>query len=135
MAGSANEARDSSGSRPHPLAPLSAAEFLKARDVILKSHHPNTSLIFRSVYLFEPKKADLVPYLIAEHAGKVTQDTTAPPRQAKVQYDVIEGDKLPVYTQSVVDLGTEKEVRRNANGPQYQTSFTASVCLPLSRPS
>ncbi|OLN96628.1 Copper amine oxidase 1-like protein 2 [Colletotrichum chlorophyti] len=108
---------------PHPLTALSEDEFTRARDVVVTLFGANVSLFFRSIFLHEPKKVDLVPFLQAEHAGKLTEETPRPPRRAKVQYDVIDGGKSPEYIQSVVDLQTGKEVDRVVAPPYFQTSY------------
>lgn len=114
----------------HPLCPLSETEFKKARDTVVQCQGSDASLFFRSIYLYEPKKVELVPYLVAEHAGKVSDATPKPTRRAHVHYDVIQAGKLHVFTKSVVDLDSEKEVSRDVVGPQYQTGFTALVSPP-----
>lgn len=102
----------------HPLAPLSDQEFRAARDAVLAAYgtHPS-ALFFRAIEVEEPRKADLVPFLVAENAGTLTSETPRPPRLARVQYDVISAREdgkgsLYRYTQSVVNLGTGEEVSR-----------------------
>ncbi|OAQ89679.1 copper amine oxidase 1 [Purpureocillium lilacinum] len=90
---------------PHPLAQLSKEEFSKAREVIVKSHDASESLFFRSIYLQEPRKEDLVPFLEIEHAGTLTDATERPPRCAFVDYDIVKPDKHQ-NVRSVVHLGT-----------------------------
>src|SRR3954452_18184499 len=91
-------------SHPHPLDHLSVAESDLARQVILDARGSNVAVQFRSIALDEPPKAELSKYLELEHAGKLTADTPRPARQAKVQYDVIQGNKIFEYTESVVDV-------------------------------
>lgn len=114
----------------HPLCPLSETEFKKARDIVVQCHAPDVSLFFRSIYLHEPKKVELVPFLVAEHAGTATDATPRPTRLAHVHYDVIQAGRPHVFTKSVVDLDSEKEVSRDTVGPQYQSSLTVSVSSP-----
>ncbi|KAK1480407.1 copper amine oxidase [Colletotrichum cuscutae] len=109
---------------PHPLTALSGDEFRAARDIISKLFDPDVSLFFRCIFLQEPKKEELVPYLQAEHARKLTDETPRPPRRARVQYDVIRSGKRPEYTQSVVDLKTGRELDRTVAAPHFQTSYT-----------
>ncbi|KAK1707582.1 LOW QUALITY PROTEIN: copper amine oxidase [Colletotrichum lupini] len=97
---------------PHPLTALSGDEFRAARDIISK------------LFDQDPKKEELVPYLQAEHARKLTHETPRPPRRARVQYDVIRSGKRPEYTQSVVDLKTGRELDRTVAAPHFQTSYT-----------
>lgn len=54
----------------HPIAPLTAAEITESSRMIRAAWPANTNLQFKAVTLQEPNKADLLPYLEAEHAGK-----------------------------------------------------------------
>ncbi|KAF5027502.1 hypothetical protein F66182_397 [Fusarium sp. NRRL 66182] len=90
---------------PHPLAQLSRDEFITARNSVLNHHGPGTSLFFRSISLQEPKKNDLVPFLIAEHDGGLSETTPRPARCAQVEYDMI-GDSRE-YTRAIVDIAAE----------------------------
>lgn len=101
----------SASAPPHPLAPLTEAEFAIARDAILKSHGPSEPLFFRSLYRQEPTKAELVPFLELEHAGKLTDETPRPPRLAVVEYDVIKKESSD-YSQAVIDLATSAVVSK-----------------------
>ena len=87
----------------HPLIPLSVEETNLARDVI-RAAHPQNILKFRVIFLEEPAKALLAPYLDLEHAGKVTSTTPRPPRQARVHFDTAHGGKPPQSHEAVVDL-------------------------------
>ncbi|KAG5928513.1 hypothetical protein E4U42_000496 [Claviceps africana] len=93
----------------HPLAHLSADEFTKARDIIIKSHGSSQSIYFRQIALEEPRKDSLIPFLEAEHAGAATIDTLRPARQARVQYDLIKPDRHE-FIRSVVDLASGKVI-------------------------
>lgn len=112
-----------SKSFPHPLAQLSEAEFLQARDIIVKLHGSAESIFFRAIHLHEPDRADLVPFLAIEHAGSLTSDTKRPPRLALVEHDVISTDHHE-YTRAVVDLGTGEIVSKDAVGRTSQPYFT-----------
>ncbi|CAM1506276.1 Fc.00g059170.m01.CDS01 [Cosmosporella sp. VM-42] len=107
---------------PHPLAQLSHEEFLKARDTITKLHGPETTLFFRSIYLDEPKRAELVPFLEAEHAGDVSQ-ATRPPRQALVEYDVVTPDRHD-YSRAVIDVVTGEVASNEIVEKTAQPYFT-----------
>ncbi len=53
----------------HPLSPLTASEITRSAELI-KGLHPSTAnLQFKVITLEEPEKAQLVPYLDAEHYG------------------------------------------------------------------
>ncbi|KAJ8106962.1 hypothetical protein ONZ43_g6886 [Nemania bipapillata] len=109
---------------PHPLRPLTEEELQRARDVVVKElGSDGVVLFFRSIYVDEPKRDDLVQFLIAEHAGQAP--TTTPPRQVKVLFDLIKDGK-PQLSEAVVDIGAG-EVRNNKTFPAYcQTSYTAT---------
>lgn len=91
--------------RPHPLAPLSEAEHIKARDAVAKLHGASESIFFRAIHLQEPKKSELRPFLEAEHTGTLTEDTKRPAREALVEHDVIRADRSE-YINAVVNLDT-----------------------------
>jgi primary-amine oxidase len=117
------------GPRPtpvrHPLAPLSEQEFCQARDIVLKHHGANPTLFFRAIALEEPKKDQLVPFLVAEHGGHLTAETPRPHRTARVQYDIVNSAKKQhQYTQSVVDLDDGRELSRVQSAPHCQPAFT-----------
>jgi primary-amine oxidase len=69
----------------HPLKPLYRIEIETAREVVLEQH-PKQVVVFREIYVQEPAKADLLPFLELEHAGQLTVSTPRPPRLAKCQY-------------------------------------------------
>lgn len=54
----------------HPLAPLSEKELRDAAAIIRASWPAHTKLHFKVVTLQEPPKAEVVPYLEAEHNGR-----------------------------------------------------------------
>lgn len=56
----------------HPLGPLTANEISESATLIRALWPSNTSLQFKSITLQEPNKAELVPFLAAEHSGKST---------------------------------------------------------------
>jgi len=112
----------------HPLAPLTEREFRQARDIVLESHGENATLFFRAIALEEPKKDELVAFLVAEHNGQAGPETPRPRRTARVQYDVVNsGKKLHHYTQSLVDLDKGCELSRAQAAPHCQPSFTVYV--------
>ncbi|KAG6000816.1 hypothetical protein E4U21_004959 [Claviceps maximensis] len=93
---------------PHPLTQLSVDEFTRARDIIVKLYGSSQSIFFRQISLEEPEKDSLVPFLEAEHAGRVTPETPRPARQARVEYDLIKPGKRNVVVRSVVNLASSK---------------------------
>lgn len=54
----------------HPLSPLTAAEITRSAYLIKGLYPPKTNLQFKAITLEEPEKAQLVPYLEAEHHGR-----------------------------------------------------------------
>ena len=108
---------------PHPLSDLSVEETNKARDLVLELH-PGAVIDFRSIYLLEPPKADVVPFLELEHAGKLTWSTPRPPRLAQVKYDVIGGQKAAEYHESVINLGAARRVSHEVIGPGRHANLT-----------
>jgi primary-amine oxidase len=94
---------------PHPLAQLASHEIDVARQVVTKSRNGHL-IMFRDIYLEEPIKAELVPFLEAEHSGGLNSDTPRPPRLARVQYDTVSEDGSHAYTESVIDVGAHEEV-------------------------
>lgn len=99
----------------HPLEQISREEVYTARNAILKLH--KTAIYFRSISAVEPPKAQLVPYLAAEHAGTLSHGSARPPRQARVQYDVVHRDGGHEYMASVIDIVSGKEVHRDQLDP------------------
>ena len=67
----------------HPLGPLTANEISVSAGLIKGLWPSNTNIQFKSITLHEPAKADLVPFLEAEHAG---QQTPAVERKSFVVY-------------------------------------------------
>lgn len=113
----------------HPLAPLTEAEFHRARDILIASHDNPSVLYFRTIQLEEPKKVDLIPYLVAEHAGQLSDETPRPPRLARILYDVVKKESQKTffqYTQSVVDLASGHEVSREEAPVGSNPAFTVS---------
>ena len=53
----------------HPLCPITAAEIEQSADLIRSLYPAKTDFCFKAITLQEPEKAQLVPYLDAEHNG------------------------------------------------------------------
>ena len=53
----------------HPLCPITSSEILQSADLIRGLYPSKTEFQFKAVTLEEPAKAQLVPYLEAEHSG------------------------------------------------------------------
>lgn len=109
---------------PHPLTALTIDETNVARDVIINSH-PGASIYFRIISLLEPPKAEVIKFLDAEHSGQLSQDTPRPARVAEVKYDAIEaGSKVPVYTESWVDIGKHERTKCDVISTEFHASLT-----------
>ena len=53
----------------HPLCPITASEIKRSAELIKGCWPAKTNLHFKTISLEEPAKAELVPYLEAEHRG------------------------------------------------------------------
>ncbi|KAI0395579.1 copper amine oxidase 1 [Xylariaceae sp. FL0594] len=107
---------------PHPLRPLTEDELVRGRDVVIQKFGGDSiALYFRSIYLDEPRRDDLIPYLAAEHAGE--NPTTIPARQVKVQFDLVK-DGVPQLHETVVDVDAGEVQRTKSHPPYCQTSYT-----------
>ncbi|KIX99174.1 uncharacterized protein Z520_04750 [Fonsecaea multimorphosa CBS 102226] len=106
----------------HPLDQLSADEVNVARQAVLDAR--KAAIIFRNIFTVEPPKAQLIKFLAAEHAGTLCSDTPRPPRQARVQYDVVFEDRRHEYMESVVDIASGKEVEHRRVPSTSQQSLT-----------
>lgn len=110
---------------PHPLAQLSPDEFRRARDIVRDLYEANTSILFRAISLSEPAKADLIPFLEAEHAGADlgADDARRPPRLALVEHDLV-GTDAHEYVRAVVNIGTGDVVSKESAGPRSFAYYT-----------
>ena len=113
-------------SRPHPLARLASLEIDVARQVVTKARSGHL-LLFRDIFTEEPAKAELVPFLEAEHSGQLTEETSRPPRLARVQYDQIGDDGSHAYTESVIDVIARHEVLYRVVDKDVQPPLTLLV--------
>ena len=116
----------SRSSRPHPLARLTSLEIDLACQVVTKARAGHL-LLFRDIFTEEPAKAELVPFLEAEHSGQLTEETARPPRLARVQYDKIGDDGSHAYTESVVDVTARHEVLHRVVEKDVQPPLTLLV--------
>jgi primary-amine oxidase len=112
---------------PHPLQPLSDQEILEARKILFQKHGEDTLLFFRSVYLEEPLRAEVVRFLTAEHDGyqaaKASLEVTLP-RLVKCLYDVIRSPEEHQLSDAVVDLRSGEIVQHIEHPSHCQSSFT-----------
>lgn len=54
----------------HPLGPISATEITQSAKLLEASWPEGTDIHYKGITLFEPSKAELAPYLVAERAGE-----------------------------------------------------------------
>ncbi|KAI1812162.1 copper amine oxidase 1 [Poronia punctata] len=107
---------------PHPLRPLTEEELVIARDLVVKqSNGEGVVLFFRSIYIDEPKRDDLIQFLAAEHAGEKPAITI--PRQVTVLFDLVK-DGVPTLTETIVDVEAGEIRRTKSFAPYCQTSYT-----------
>ena len=111
---------------PHPLAALSTHETHVARDVILASY-PGKAIFFRQIYLEEPAKQDLLPYLELEHSGNLSPTSPRPKRLAKCQYDVIGSEADPEFHEAVVDVEEKTRVDYTVVGEPHHAALDLYV--------
>ena len=117
-------------SSPHPLDQLRGYEIDVAREVAIKARGQHF-ILFRAIFLQEPLKADLVPFLHAEHDGRVSSESPRPARLAKVQYDVIHDDKSHEYMESLIDVNQRKEVLHRLVDKKHQAALTMEELTAL----
>lgn len=110
---------------PHPLDQLSSDEVSRASGVVLSARR--ALLQFRAIFLEEPSKVELAPYLEAEHRGTLTIKSQRPARLARLHYDVINDDRTHDYTESVVDVSAGKEVLHRIVHKKHQPALTTYV--------
>lgn len=108
---------------PHPLDQLNAGEIQKAREIILQARGQKV-IDFRCIFTEEPPKKELVEFLKLEHSGSLSAESPHPARCARVQYDVINGDKSHDVSESVIDLDAGREISHQVLTNTQQPSFT-----------
>ena len=107
----------------HPLDNLSVGEINLARKIILEGY-TNFVVDFRQIYLAEPPKAQLQPFLDAEHQGTLTSDTPCPPRQARCQFDVIGKSMIPEFHEALIDLELKRIVESEVVDTKHHAALT-----------
>lgn len=107
----------------HPLGPITAAEITASAGFIKALWPSDTNLHFKTITLQEPDKADLVPFLVAEHAGLQPPSVE---RRAFVGYYIRNTEKLH---EAVVNL-TREEIEYNVRlGPNIHSSADGEEIL------
>lgn len=110
----------------HPLNILSEKETEIARDAI-SAAYPGSVLFFREIYLEEPTKAELVPYLELEHSGKLSPTSPWPRRLAKCQYDVVGSDRVPEFHDAIVDVEKKQRISHKVVAKEHHATLTLYV--------
>ena len=110
----------------HPLEQLTTSECKNARDLAVNLHN-DAVIDFRTISLEEPPKAHLQRYLEVEHSGNLQPNTPRPDRLARVSYDVIGSDKIPVFHESVIDIRNEREVGHEIIDAKHHAPLTMYV--------
>ena len=116
-----------SKSLPHPLNALSISECDKVRDGVLRARGTDTVVKFRTIFLSEPIKKELIPYLEAERTGSVSEDIQRPARLGLAHYDIIQADRSVQYHESTIDISTGKEVKHRPIGEPHFSALTTWV--------
>ncbi|KAL8718771.1 MAG: hypothetical protein Q9225_004134 [Loekoesia sp. 1 TL-2023] len=100
----------------HPLSPLTSSEINNAARLVQSLYPAGTSLQYKAVTLHEPAKAQLVPYLDAEHNGSRTPSIE---RKAFVCYYIRNTDKFHEAIVSLSQQTVKSNVRLgpNIHGP------------------
>lgn len=108
----------------HPFDSLDSHEIDVARECILALR--KSMILFRNIFVVEPRKELMKKFLAAEHAGTISTSTPRPPRQARVQYDVIRNDGSHEYMESIIDLSGQKEISSRTIEKQFQQGLITS---------
>ncbi|KAF4619083.1 hypothetical protein G7Y89_g14764 [Cudoniella acicularis] len=96
----------------HPLGPLTAGEITETARLIKGLWPSNINLQFKSITLQEPNKAELIPFLAAEHKS---QPTPTIERRSFVVYYIRNTDKLHEATVNLSSGKIESNVRLGPN--------------------
>lgn len=96
----------------HPLGPLTASEILQSSQILKGLWPAEVKIQFKSITLQEPNKAELFPFLTAEHSGSALPKID---RRSFVVYYIKNTDKLH---EAIINLSTgqvESNVRLGPN--------------------
>ena len=89
----------------HPLCPLSASEITAAAALVASQWPADVDLRYKVVTLDEPKKAELLPYLEAEHSGSALPSID---RRVFVAYYIRNTARWPVSRVLALPLTTPR---------------------------
>ncbi|MCJ1362825.1 hypothetical protein MMC16_001931 [Acarospora aff. strigata] len=100
----------------HPFSPLTTSEITASAELV-KGLYPNqTRLQFKAITLEEPEKAQVIPYLEAEHSGKPLPKIL---RKAFVCYYIRNTDK---FHEAIVNLSQSRVESNVRLGPNVHAS-------------
>ncbi|KAF8861000.1 hypothetical protein BDZ45DRAFT_619172 [Acephala macrosclerotiorum] len=111
----------------HPLGPLTATEIKESARLIKGLWPSNTDLQFKVITLQEPSKAELVPFLAAEHGGQLTPIVE---RKSFVVYYIRNTDKLH---EAIVNLSLGKVERNVRLGPNIHSNADGDEIVNVER--
>ncbi|RDL33912.1 Amine oxidase [Venustampulla echinocandica] len=115
------------GIQQHPLGPLTASEITESARLIRALWPANTNIQFKVITLQEPNKADLVPFLAAEHNG---QPTPIIERRSFVVYYLRNTDKLH---EAIVNLSNGKVETNVRLGPNVHSNIDGEEILTIEK--
>jgi len=122
--------RTSKQSSSHPFSPLSGDEIRSAAGLLQKEWPEGTDLHFKSITLEEPPKAEVIPYLEAEHNGFAVPSID---RKAMISYYIRKTNKFHEAIVNISSQSVENNVRLGANmhapGDGDEIMTLERVCL------
>ncbi|KAF2201208.1 hypothetical protein GQ43DRAFT_480907 [Delitschia confertaspora ATCC 74209] len=111
----------------HPLAPLSAHEITSAAAIIKASWPAHTDLHFKVITLHEPPKAEVIPYLEAEHSKK-SRPTIS--RKAFINYYIRNTNK---FHEAIVNLSSGKILNNVLLGPNFHANGDGDEIIAIEK--
>ncbi|KAL8699823.1 MAG: hypothetical protein Q9201_005790, partial [Fulgogasparrea decipioides] len=111
----------------HPLSPLTSSEITNAANLVQALYPAGTSLHYKGITLEEPKKAQLVPYLDAEHSGGRRSSIE---RRAFVCYYIRNTDK---FHEAIVNLSRRRVESNVRLGPSIHGPGDAEEILMVEK--
>ncbi|KAJ9665240.1 hypothetical protein H2201_004714 [Coniosporium apollinis] len=111
----------------HPLAPLTGDEITRAAELVRGIWPSNTDLHFKSITLEEPPKAEVLPFLEAEHNG---QSAPSIARKAFVNYYLRSTNK---FHEGIVNLSSNKVESNVRLGPNVHANGDAEEIVAIEK--
>ncbi|QSZ31343.1 hypothetical protein DSL72_000906 [Monilinia vaccinii-corymbosi] len=107
----------------HPLGPLTAGEIVQSSKIVKGLWPAEVTLQFKVITLQEPNKAELFPFLTAEHSGSALPKID---RRSFVVYYIRNTDKLH---EAIVNLSTGQVERNVRLGPNVHAGGDAEEIM------